>query len=445
MGKYFGTDGFRGEANIKLTPIHAYKIGKYLAWFYRNINNRFLVGMDTRLSGSMLESALAAGLNSQGGNLYKLGVTTTPCVAYITKKEGFACGIMISASHNPYYDNGIKLIDSNGEKISDSLIEKIEDYIDDKIEIENATQDKIGISLDFSEANNLYIDYLIGLCPNLNGLKIGLDLANGSASSCAEAIFNKLGAEVIAINNLPDGLNINKNCGSTHIESLQKLVKKNKLTCGFAFDGDADRCLGVKEDGSVLDGDAIMYIYANYLKSMDKLKNNTVVTTVMSNIGLYKSLDLNNIQYVKTNVGDRFVYEYMKNNDCSIGGEQSGHIIFKDLATTGDGILTAIKILEVMIKENKSLCELTKDLEIYPQVLKNIKVKDKKIVLEDTDVKDSISEVESYLNDAGRILVRPSGTEPLIRVMVEAKTIDICNELVDKVINVIKIKGYELK
>ena len=446
MGKYFGTDGFRGEANVGLKSEHAYKIGSFLAYYFiSNSNNKkFVIGRDTRLSGNMLEAALVAGLNSYGGDAYILGVTTTPSIAYLAKKEKFGCGIMISASHNPFYDNGIKLINSNGEKMEESIISKIEEYIDSKIELPLVKKELIGRSINYKEGIDLYINHLTKLGPDLSKLNIALDLANGSATRVAEDVFKNLGANFKVINNNPDGLNINANCGSTHIESLAKLVKDGKYDCGFAYDGDADRCLMVDEYGNILSGDHILYIYSNYLKSMNKLKNNTVVTTVMSNFGLYLALDKNNISYAKTKVGDKYVYEYMKENDCVIGGEQSGHIIFIDNASTGDGILTSLKMLEVMVNTNKSLSSLVKDIDIYPQVLLNIKVSDKKKVQEDKDVINSISEVEKELGNTGRILVRESGTEPLIRVMVEAKSKDICLALANKVINVIKTKGYEI-
>ena len=447
MGKYFGTDGFRGEANKNLNIRHALAIGEFLGYYFKKNfnNNKFVIGRDTRLSGSMFEEALASGINSAGGDVYLLGVTTTPSVAYLAKIEGFACGIMISASHNPYYDNGIKLINSNGEKMEEDIILKIEDYIDSKIEIEYASKNKIGRTFNASELVSKYEKHLISLGANLNGIKIGLDLANGSATRSALNVFKALGANPVIINSNPNGLNINNNCGSTHIEGLAELVKKEKLDCGFAYDGDADRCLLVDNKGNILSGDHIMYIYAKYLKSKNELSNNTVVTTVMSNFGLYKALDENNIKYAKTKVGDKYVYEYMKENDCVIGGEQSGHIIFIKNASTGDGILTSLKILEVMVKEKKNLNELTAGLDIYPQVLINVRVNDKKEAQNDIDVKASIAKVEKELGESGRILVRESGTEPLIRVMVEAKSQDLCNKLAGEVVVVIKSKGYEAK
>ena len=445
MSKYFGTDGFRGEANKTLCASHAFKIGEFLGYYFKkkfnNIN--FIIGKDTRLSGSMLEHALASGINSTGGMAYLLGVTTTPSVAYLAKSKGFACGIMISASHNPYYDNGIKLINSNGEKMDEEVINQIEDYLDGKIQIEYASKDSIGETIEYYEGVKEYIYHLIDLGPNLSGMKIGLDLANGSATAVAREVFESLGANVFIINEEPTGLNINENCGSTHMDSLQSLMNKYKLNIGFSFDGDCDRCLGATAN-KILTGDHILYIYANYLKDNNELANNTVVTTVMSNFGLYKALDEKNISYAKTKVGDKYVYEYMKENNCVIGGEQSGHIIFINDASTGDGILTALKILEVLVNTNKTIEELTEGLTIYPQVLINVKVTDKNLVLADLDVQNAIKEAEAYLSSGGRILVRESGTEPLIRVMVEAETTDICTSLANKVVDVIKNKGYEM-
>ena len=435
MGKYFGTDGFRGEFNKTLLEIHAYKIGNFLAQYYKN--SKFVIGRDTRISGTNLEDAITSGIIDCGGDAYILGVTTTPSVAFLAKD--FSCGIMISASHNPYYDNGIKLINSKGEKMEEELINKLEEFIDNPklIKLENK-----GNVINYDLGKNKYIEHLYNLAPKNINLKIGFDLANGSATGVKE-LFNKLNYSSIIINDNPDGKNINNNCGSTHMEGLAKLVRDNNLDLGFAYDGDADRCLFVNKNGDILTGDHILYICANYLKSINKLKNNTVVTTVMSNFGLYKALDDKNINYAKTAVGDKYVYEYMKNNDCIIGGEQSGHIIFSDLASTGDGILTSIKILEVLANTNKSIDELILGLNIYPQKLINVRVKDKNIVLNDLDVKASIKEVEDYLDGSGRILVRPSGTEPLIRVMVEAKDDKLCEDLCNKVIDVIKNKGYK--
>ena len=436
MGKYFGTDGFRGEFNKTLLEIHAYKIGNFLAQYYKK-GSKFVIGRDTRISGTNLENALVKGICDFGADAYILGVTTTPSVAYLAK--GFSCGIMISASHNPYYDNGIKLINNCGEKMDEAVIEKLEEFIDNGKLIE---LDEKGKTIDFNFGKDEYINHLYEIAPKKLNLKIGFDLANGSATG-VKKLFDMLGYDSIIINDNPDGKNINNNCGSTHMEGLSKLVMENNLDLGFAYDGDADRCLFVNKDGSILSGDHILYICGKYLKSINKLTNNTVVTTVMSNFGLYKALDDSNINYAKTAVGDKYVYEYMKKNDCIIGGEQSGHIIFKNLASTGDGILTSLKLLEVLEKTNKSIDELIEGLKIYPQTLINIKVKDKNVVLNDEDVLKAINDVEKKLDNSGRILVRPSGTEPLIRVMVEAQSEEVCKNLCNSVINVIVDKGYK--
>jgi len=434
MGKYFGTDGFRGEANKNLNIRHALAIGEFLGYYFKKNfnNNKFVIGRDTRLSGNMFEEALASGINSAGGDVYLLGVTTTPSVAYLAKTEGFACGIMISASHNPYYDNGIKLINRNGEKMEEDIILKIEDYIDSKIEIEYATRNEIGKTYNAYDLVFKYEKHLISLGANLNGLKIGLDLANGSATRSALNVFKALGANPVIINSNPDGLNINTNCGSTHIEGLQKLVKDNKLDIGFAYDGDADRCLGVDNLGNILTGDHILYMCSNYLKSINELNKNVVVTTVMSNFGLYKAFDDLNTSYVKTKVGDKYVYEEMKKNDYSLGGEQSGHIIFYKHSKTGDGILTSLMVLECLINSKKKASELVKNLIIYPQVLINVKVTDKAKALADENLIKASKEIEDELKGKGRLLIRESGTEPLIRIMVEAETLDKCNLLAEK-------------
>ncbi len=434
MGKYFGTDGFRGKVNEKLTSDHAFMIGKALGTIYsKKVNNpKFVIGMDTRLSGSMLLNAISAGINACGGDVYVLDVTTTPSISYLVIEKKFNAGIMISASHNPYYDNGIKLISSTGEKMDEETILVIEDYIDDKLNPILATSENVGKTLPFEEGIKLYENHLIALGPNLKGLNIGLDLANGSASRSAKRIFEALGANITIINSNPDGININTNCGSTHIEGLQKLVKEHKLDVGFAFDGDADRCLGVDDCGNVLTGDHILYICSNYLKAINELNNDMVVTTVMSNFGLYKAFDEAKTSYIKTKVGDKYVYEEMKKNNYSLGGEQSGHIIFYKHSKTGDGILTALMVLNVLINTKKKPSELIKDLTIYPQVLINVKVKDKAEALSDANLKAATAEIENELNGTGRLLIRESGTEPLIRIMVEAKTIDECNALATK-------------
>lgn len=449
MGKYFGTDGFRGEANVTLLPEHAYQVGRFLGWYFGKDAKqecRIIIGKDTRRSGYMLEYALAAGVTASGANAYLLHVTTTPSVSYITRSERFNCGIMISASHNPFYDNGIKLINGYGEKMQQEVIDLVEAYLDGTgPEIPRAIQEKIGRTVDYIEGRNRYMGYLISQAVySLRDLKIGLDCANGSAWSIAPGIFNALGADIYVMNNKPDGANINRDCGSTHIEGLQAFVVENQLDVGFAYDGDADRCLAVDEKGNVINGDLILYIYGRYMKERGKLLNNTIVTTVMSNFGLYKALDEIGIDYVKTKVGDKYVYEEMEKHGHRIGGEQSGHIIFSKYANTGDGILTSLKLVQVMLDKKKKLSELSKPVRIYPQVLKNIKVKDREAAQNDPEVKAAVEKVAAQLGDTGRILLRESGTEPLIRVMVEAESQEICEQLVDEVIALIRARGYAI-
>ncbi|MGM9594552.1 MAG: phosphoglucosamine mutase [Candidatus Onthomonas sp.] len=452
MGKYFGTDGFRGEANVTLTSDHAYKVGFFLGWYYNQNpvdgqRARIVIGKDTRRSSYMLEFALSAGITAAGADVYLLRVTTTPSVAYIAKVDSFDCGIMISASHNPFYDNGIKLINQNGEKMDQETIDKVEAYLEGEgPEIPLATRDKIGAAFDYDAGRHRYIAYLISLAVHsFRGKKVGLDCANGSAWSIAKVVFEALGAKVYVIGNTPDGTNINRNCGSTHLEALQRFVVENHLDVGFAYDGDADRCLAVDENGKAVSGDEIMYLYARYMKDRDKLVTNTVVTTVMSNFGLYKALDAVGIDYVKTAVGDKYVYEYMVNHGNRLGGEQSGHIIFSKYATTGDGILTSIKVMEVMQARRLTLSQLCEPMTVYPQLLVNVRVKDKTAAQEDPDVKAAVDHVAKTLGNSGRILVRESGTEPLVRVMVEAETPELCQEYVYHVVNVIKAKGHEVK
>ena len=452
MGKYFGTDGFRGEANVTLTSDHAYKVGLFLGWYYNQTpvdgqRARIVIGKDTRRSSYMLEFALAAGITAAGADVYLLRVTTTPSVAYIAKVDSFDCGIMISASHNPFYDNGIKLINQNGEKMDQETIDKVEAYLDGKgPEIPLAARDKIGAAFDYDAGRHRYIAYLISLAVHsFRGKKVGLDCANGSAWSIAKVVFEALGAKVYVIGNTPDGTNINRDCGSTHLEALQRFVVENHLDVGFAYDGDADRCLAVDENGKAVSGDEIMYLSARYMTDRDKLVTNTVVTTVMSNFGLYKALDAVGIDYVKTDVGDKYVYEYMVNHGNRLGGEQSGHIIFSKYATTGDGILTSIKVMEVMQARRLTLSQLCEPMTVYPQLLVNVKVKDKTAAQEDPDVQAAVDYVAKTLGDSGRILVRESGTEPLVRVMVEAETPELCQEYVYHVVNVIKAKGHEVK
>lgn len=459
MGKYFGTDGFRGEANENLTADHAYKIGRFLGWYYGELKRRngddtparIVIGKDTRRSSYMFEYTLVGGLVASGADAYLLHVTTTPSVAYVARTDNFDCGIMISASHNPYYDNGIKLINGNGEKMEEETIALVEDYLDGKVEVFGETyeevpyahKNRIGCTVDYVAGRNRYVGYLISLgMYSFKGKKVGLDCANGSSWNIAKTVFDALGAKTYVINAQPDGTNINNNAGSTHIEGLQKYVVENGLDVGFAYDGDADRCLCVDEKGNLVDGDAILYIYGQYMKERGKLLTNTVVTTVMSNFGLYKAFDELGIGYAKTAVGDKYVYEYMNQNGCRIGGEQSGHIIFSKYASTGDGILTSLKMMEVMMAKKAKMSQLTEGLSIYPQVLENVRVLDKTAAQEDPDVKTAVKAVEEALGDTGRILVRESGTEPLLRVMVEAETEECCRKYVDQVVSVVKAKGH---
>lgn len=448
MGKYFGTDGFRGEANVTLTVDHAFKVGRFLGWYYgkkhENGKAKIVIGKDTRRSSYMFEYSLVAGLTASGADAYLLHVTTTPSVSYVARTEDFDCGIMISASHNPFYDNGIKLINAAGEKMKEDVIAEIEKYLDGELgEIPYATRENIGCTVDYTAGRNRYMGYLMSLAIySFKGIRVGLDASNGSAWTLAKAVFDALGAKTYVINAAPDGTNINANCGSTHIEGLQDLVRREHLDVGFAFDGDADRCLCVDEKGEVITGDHILYIYGCYMKDRDKLVGNKVVTTVMSNFGLYKAFDAVGIEYEKTKVGDKYVYECMSENGYRIGGEQSGHIIFSKYATTGDGIITALKMMEVMLAKKKTLSELAAPLVIYPQVLKNIRVTDKTQAQDDADVKAAVEAVANALGADGRILVRESGTEPVVRVMVEAGSTQECEKYVDQVIEVIKSKGY---
>ena len=461
MGKYFGTDGFRGEANETLTADHAYQVGRFLGWYFGEMKRRagderaprIVIGKDTRRSSYMFEYSLVSGLVASGADAYLLHVTTTPSVAYIARVDGFECGIMISASHNPYYDNGIKLINGQGEKMEESVIALVEDYLDGNLvlfgkkwdQVPFAKRDKIGRTVDYVSGRNRYIGYLISLgLYSFKGVKVGLDCANGSAWNIAKSVFDALGAKTYVINAEPNGTNINLNAGSTHIEGLQKFVVENGLDVGFAYDGDADRCLCVDEKGQVISGDHILYVYGRYMKDRGKLTNNTVVTTVMSNFGLYKAFDELGIDYAKTAVGDKYVYEYMMTNGCRLGGEQSGHIIFSKYASTGDGILTSLKMMEVMMARKQPMSELTRDLKIYPQVLKNVRVRDKAAAQADEAVREAVQQVADALGDTGRILVRESGTEPLIRVMVEAESEEQCHAYVDQVVDVIRARGHEL-
>ena len=444
MPKYFGTDGFRGEANVGLTFNHAYRIGRFLGWYYSKDREaheaKILVGKDTRLSCYMLEYALLSGIAASGADAYNMHVTTTPSVSYVVRTEDFDCGIMISASHNPFYDNGIKLINDKGEKMQEYVIDEIEKYLDeDKNNLPYATKENIGCTVDYAAGRNRYLGYLmsLALC-SFRNMRVGLDCANGSAWMIAKNVFDALGAKTYVINNEPDGTNINTNCGSTHIQGLQALVKEKHLDVGFAFDGDADRCLCVDENGDVVDGDAILYICGKYLKNKGELADNTVVTTVMSNFGLYKAFDAAGISYEKTAVGDKYVYECMSENGYRLGGEQSGHIIFSKYAATGDGLITAIKMMEVMVLGKQTLSQLRRGFVSYPQKLTNVRVMDKVAAREDADVQAAVARITEELGDRGRILVRESGTEPLIRVMVEASDPDDCEKYVVQIVEVLR-------
>ena len=448
MGKYFGTDGFRGEVNKVLTVEHAYKIGRFIGWYYgRDHKASIVIGKDTRRSGYMLEHALIAGITASGADAYMLHVTTTPSVSYVTRIDDFDCGIMISASHNPYYDNGIKLINGHGEKMEDEVQDLCEKYLDGELEeLPLAERENIGKAVDYAAGRNRYIGYLISLATHsYKHMKVGLDSANGSTWQMAKSVFDALGADTYVVGNTPDGTNINKDCGSTHIENLQKLVKENHLDVGFAFDGDADRCLAVDEKGNVVNGDHILYIYAGYMQERGKLGSTKVVTTVMSNFGLYKALDARGIGYEKTAVGDRYVYENMRANGHRIGGEQSGHIIFSKYATTGDGLLTAIKIMQVILDRKTTLSRLAEPCQMYPQVLKNVVVKDKDETMNDPRVQAEVKAAEERLGNSGRVLLRKSGTEPVLRVMAEATTAEACEKEVDAIIHAMDEVGQLIR
>ncbi len=447
--KYFGTDGFRGEANKDLNVYHAFKIGRFIGDYFsknKNGNGRILIGKDTRRSSYMFEDALSAGITSSGSNAHLLHVTPTPSVSYITRTEDFDCGIMITASHNPYHDNGIKIINKNGEKMEDEFLYELEAYLDSDIkDIDLAIGEEIGRTVDYIGGRNRYIAYLIQTVrKSFEGIKVGLDCANGAAFTIAKPVYDALGADTYVINADPNGFNINNNAGSTHIEGLQKFVVENKLDIGFAFDGDCDRCIAVDNEGNILDGDSILYVLANYMKKENALESNTVVTTVMSNLGLYKAFDNLGINYEKTDVGDKNVHDRMYEKDIELGGEQSGHIILKKFANTGDGMLTSLKIMEAMIEAKSDLKSLVRDLKIFPQVLINVRVKDKNTVLDNEAVKKSIDEVEKTLSDSGRVLVRKSGTEPLIRVMVEAQNQELAEKSANKIVTTIKSNGLSL-
>ncbi len=448
MGKYFGTDGFRGKSGSVLTAEHAFKIGRFLGWYYgKEHHAKIVIGKDTRRSSYMYENALAAGITSSGSDAYLLHVTTTPCVAYITRTDNFDCGIMISASHNPYVDNGIKLMNGDGEKMDDEVQDLIEKYIDNAIEEPPfATGENIGCTVDYYSGRNRYIGYLTNIATkSFENRKVALDCSNGSSWMIARSVFDALGAKTFVINDEPNGINVNEKCGSTHIEGLQEFVKEKGVEVGFAFDGDADRCLAVDENGNVVDGDHIMYICAKYLKKMGQLPNNTVVTTVMSNFGLYKALKRIGIQYTQTKVGDRYVYENMKANDHAIGGENSGHIIFRKYARTGDGILTAIMVMMVMIDTQLPLSVLASEVQSVPQVLKNVEVDNKKLAEEDPAVLLQVEACGAELGETGRVLVRASGTEEVLRVMAEADEKEICEKHVNLIVDSLRNSGHLIK
>ena len=451
MGKYFGTDGFRGEANVDLTVEHAYKVGRYLGYYYGKQHDdgkaHVVIGKDTRLSSYMFEYSLVAGLTASGADVYLMHVTPTPSVSYIVRTGDFDCGIMISASHNPYYDNGIKVINGQGYKLEAAIENEIEQYIDGELgEIPFAKKDSIGKTTDYTMGRNRYIGYLLTIHTRpFKGMRIGLDCANGASYLVAKSVYDALGAKTYVINNEPNGTNINTDCGSTHIEKLQAFVKEKGLDVGFAFDGDADRCLAVDDKGEIVDGDKILYVCGRYLKDKGELNNNTIVTTIMSNLGLYKALDKKGINYEKTAVGDKYVFENMMEHGHSIGGEQSGHIIFSKYATTGDGVLTSLMIMETILGRKVKLSELFHSLTIYPQLLVNVKVSSKEAVMNDADVVKLNDEIAAELGDDGRLLLRQSGTEPVIRVMVEAATDELCEKYVYKMVDLIKAKGYAVE
>lgn len=460
--KYFGTDGFRGEANAELTSMHAYKVGRFLGWYFSSslsgcekatYRPRIVIGKDTRRSSYMIEYSLVAGITASGADAYMLHVTTTPSVSYVTRQDDFDCGIMITASHNPFYDNGIKVINRFGEKLDDRTVALVEAYIDGDLralgitgdDLPLARREKIGRIIDYVSGRNRYVGYLISLASNsYRNLRVGLDCANGASWMIAKTVFAALGAQTTVIGAEPDGLNVNKDCGSTHIENLCKLVKENHLDVGFAFDGDCDRCIAVDGNGNVVDGDAMMYILGKRLKSRGMLSSDTIVATIMSNSGLIASLKEEGINCVQTAVGDRFVYECMQKNDFSLGGEQSGHIILKKYATTGDGLLTAIMITEEICDSKRSLAELAQPVKLYPQYTKNIRVKDKDTAMEDATVLKEKDAVEKLINGKGRVLLRKSGTEPVIRVMTECETEQLCIEYADRIASAIVKGGHRI-
>ena len=460
MGRYFGLDGFRGEVNVTLTAEHAFQIGRFLGWYYCKCRRRsgvegparIIIGKDTRRSSYMLEANLIGGLVASGADAYSLHVAPISAVSYIVRTDKFDCGIMVSASHNPYYDNGIKLFGSTGEKLDDETIGLLEDYLDGKLnafgrdwqELPLAQRNRIGRSVDYVAGRNRYIGYLISLgLYSFQGLKVGLDCANGSSWITAKAVFDALGAKTYVINAEPNGYNINENAGSSHVEILQRFVLENHLDVGFAYDGDADRCICVDERGGIVTGDHILYICGAYMKEKGLLKNNTIVTTVMSNAGLYRALDDLEIQYVRTPVGDRHVYEYMHSHGCSLGGEQNGHILFSRYGTCGDGILTSLKIMDIMMDTGNPLSKLHEKFDFYPQITRSIRVSDKNAAVSDPEVQQIVSSIEGQLSGTGRILIRASQTEPMVRVMVEAPKEQLCQDYISKVLWKIRENGYQ--
>ncbi len=456
---YFGTDGFRGEANVVLTSDQAYKVGRFLGWYYSSplsgctrvgYRPRIVIGKDTRRSSYMLEYAIVAGLTASGADVYMLHVTTTPSVSFVTHQDEFDCGIMITASHNPYMDNGIKVLNRYGEKLDDRTTDLIEHYLDGDMEaigietqdIPLATGESIGSIVDYASGRNRYVGYLITLASySYKGLRIGLDCANGASWSIARNVFEALGAQTYVIGNTPNGLNINKDCGSTHIEALSRLVKEQHLDVGFAFDGDADRCLAVDERGEVVDGDKIMYILARRMKEFGSLKSNMVVTTIMSNSGLHNSFKKQGIKTMQTDVGDRYVYEAMTLGDYMLGGEQSGHIILRKYATTGDGILTAIMLTEALCASKGLFSALTEGVFLYPQEQKSVRVSDKQAALNNKAVKEEYAKINEEIGGNGRALLRASGTEPKIRIMLECETVEMCSSYIDRLYKVMKEEG----
>lgn len=438
--KYFGTDGFRGRANEELTAEHAFRIGRFLGCAASGGKGRVLIGKDTRRSSYMLEYALAAGVASSGADAYLLHVTTTASVSYLVRAEGFGFGVMISASHNPFEDNGIKLFSERGEKCTDDFLLRVEAYLDGEGELPLAVGGAIGRTVDYVAGRSRYVSYLLSLAGgSFRGFRVGLDCANGSASSLARAVFDALGAEVHAIGVSPDGCNINEGCGSTHPEALCALVRKDRLDLGFAFDGDADRCIAADGEGNVVDGDGILYLAARALKRRGEAETG-VVLTPMSGLGLVRSLEREHIPCFRADVGDRFVAEEMARRGCLLGGEPSGHIIFRKFAWTGDGILTALMVMEAVRKSKCPLSCLVEGLERFPRVERSVRVKQKRAVLESEDVRLAVKQAEERLA-GGRVFVRPSGTEPLIRILAEGEDQTACEEAAALIVRAVEAEG----